>query len=408
MSGILSTAESAPGPPTVIVWLVFCASVTAILLGSFVGSAGAYAFLALWMILGGIYARTSVRILSSYGMIWVFPIFALMSVLWSQNFTDSLKFGAEYVGTAGCAILAAALLKPRQVISALMCCLLLTAILSIAVGKSAMDPLTGITTFVGVFESKNQLGFFVSIMLLGSLALILDAGQPLLFRVIGLLALGLDGPLLIMTRSGTAQVTAVLASGVLVGNLLVSRLPRFGRARLFFAFIVIMLPSVALLGVAGDGVHDFVVKVMGKDTTLTGRTLLWHHAMDLIPDHPLLGYGFQAFWRRNDVQAESFWSEFHVLSRQGFHFHSTYMESLIEVGFVGTAALVLTIICVIGGVVRWSWSTGSVPASFFVSIMACLLIRSFVEVDVMFQFQIGTFLLFLAAYYGFLRPSVGR
>ena len=227
----------------------------------------------------------------------------------------------------------------------------------------------------------------------------------MLFRILGLLALGLDGPLLIMTRSGTSQITAVLASGILVGNLFLSRLSRFGRARLFFALIIIMLPSVALIGVAGDGVQDFIVNVMGKDTTLTGRTLLWQHASALIQRHPLLGYGFQAFWRQNDLEAESLWSQFHVMSRQGFHFHSTYMESLIEVGLIGTLALVLTLLGALGGVIRWSWRTGSVSASFFVALLVCLLMRSFVEVDIMFQFQIGTFLLFLAAYYGRLRPA---
>jgi exopolysaccharide production protein ExoQ len=400
----LLATEDGGRPPIVIAWLVFCASVTGILLGSFVGSAGAYAFLALWTILGGMYARTSVRFLTAYGIIWVFPGFALMSALWSQEMAGTLKYGAEYAGTAGCAVLAAALLSPRQIISALMSCLLLTAILSIVFGRSGMDPMTGVTTFIGVFESKNELGFFVSIMLLGSLALILDSRQPVMFRLMGLLALGLDGPLLIMTRSGTSQVTAVLASGVLIGNFMVSRLSRFGRARLLFAFMVIMLPSMALLGVAGDGVHDFVVNVMGKDTTLTGRTLLWQHALTLIPQHPFLGSGFQAFWRHNDVEAESLWSQFHVLSRQGFHFHSTYIEALIEVGFIGTAALASTVLAVMAGVVRWSWCVGSVPASFFVSLMVCLLIRSFVEVDMMFQFQIGTFLLFMAAYYACLRP----
>ena len=398
-------ARLVASPPVMVVWLVFCASVTSILLGSFVGSAGAYVFMALWLLLGGVYVRRSSAVLTAFGWLWVFPAFALLSVLWSQETAGTLKYGIEYVGTVGCAILAGALLTPRQTISALMCCLLLTALLSILFGKSGMDPMTGVTTFIGVFESKNELGFFVSIMLLGSLALIMDSRQPMLFRILGLLALGLDGPLLIMTRSGTSQITAVLASGILVGNLFLSRLSRFGRARLFFALIIIMLPSVALIGVAGDGVQDFIVNVMGKDTTLTGRTLLWQHASALIQRHPLLGYGFQAFWRQNDLEAESLWSQFHVMSRQGFHFHSTYMESLIEVGLIGTLALVLTLLGALGGVIRWSWRTGSVSASFFVALLVCLLMRSFVEVDIMFQFQIGTFLLFLAAYYGRLRPA---
>jgi exopolysaccharide production protein ExoQ len=392
-------------PPMVIVWLVFFVSVTAILLGTAGIAAGAYIFLTLWVVLGGFYARTSVRLLASYRVIWLFPGFALVSTLWSQSMGDTLKFGAEYVCTTGCAILAAALLTPRQIISALMCCLLLTAILSIAFGTTLIDPMSGVASFVGVFGSKNQLGFFVSMMLLGSLATMLDEGQPWMFRVLGFLALGVEAPLLVMTRSGTSEVTAVLASGVLIANLFVSRLSRFGRARLFFACVVIMLPALALLGVAGDGVHDFIVKVMGKDTTLTGRTVLWEHAATLIPSHPLLGLGFQAFWRQNQLEAESLWQQFHVLSRTGFHFHNTYVEATIELGYIGAALIAATVLSVMVGVLRWSWGTGSVAASFFVALMACMFVRSFVEVDIMFQFQIGTFLLFIAAYYACRRPS---
>jgi exopolysaccharide production protein ExoQ len=392
-------------PPPAIVWLVFFLSMTAMLAGNARGSTGAYAFLALWMVLGGCYARASLRALTAFGGIWLFPGFALLSTVWSQAPGSTLRFSAEYAATVGCAILAAAQLTPRQLISALMCCLLLTAILSIAFGTNLVDPLTGVTTFVGLFESKNMLGFFVSVMLLGSLATMLDTRQPTMFRVLGLLALGVEAPLLVMTRSGTSELTGVLGSCVLIANLLVSRLSRFGRARLLFAGLVILLPSVAFLGATGDGVHDFIVHVMGKNTTLTGRTDLWRYAATLIPRHPLAGIGFQAFWNHENLEAEGLWRQYHVLSRMGFHFHSTYVEAAVELGYAGAALLTATLLAVLAGVVRWSWRTGSVAASFFVALMAIMLIRSFVEVDVMFQFQIGTFLLFVAAWYARRRPS---
>lgn len=391
-------------PPMVLVWLIFFVSVSALLLGSAGSSAGAYVFLALWMTLAGVYARTSWMLTTSYRLVWAFPAFAVLSALWSPVAAETLKSGFEFAATAGCALLAAAFLTPRQLVSALMCCLLLAAIASIVFGKSLVDPMSGMVAFVGIFATKNQLGFFVSLMLLGSLAMILDPGQPRFFRLLGFVALVVEVPLLVKTRSGTAEVTAVLASVMLIANLLVSRLSRFGRARLFFAVAVIAMPSLTLLGIAGDGVHDFIVHVMGKDTTLTGRTVLWQHAADLIPGHPLLGVGFQAFWRQNDVNAESLWSQFHVLSRTGFHFHNTYIEATVELGYLGAALLAATVLSVMVGVLRWSWRTGSVAASFFVALMACLLIRSFVEIDVMLPFSIGTLLLFIVAYYACRRP----
>jgi exopolysaccharide production protein ExoQ len=223
-------------------------------------------------------------------------------------------------------------------------------------------------------------------------------------RLLGLVALILALPLLVLTRSGTAMVSAVLASLVLIANLVVSRLSRFERARLLGAAAVVMLPVALLLVVASDDVSTLLLGVMGKDATLTGRTLLWAHALQLIPQHSLFGYGYQAFWRQDTVQAESLWFEFHVLSRQGFHFHSTYVETAIELGYVGAAVLVVTLLGIFGALIRWSWRSCSVAASFFTALMFCLLTRSFVEVDVLMQFQIGAFIMFVAATYAARAP----
>ncbi|MDR3536965.1 MAG: O-antigen ligase [Acetobacteraceae bacterium] len=410
-----STFIDAPGRPLPapsglpapgLTWGIFVLSVTAILLGSFVGSAGAYAFLALWLMLAFPYGRGCLALLTnSPWPIWVLPFLALASTFWSQSVSDTLKYGLEFVATAGCAVLAASLLKPRALISALTCCLVVTALLSVAFGKQSVDPLTGSAAFVGVFESKNQLGFFTSLMLLAAVALLIDSRQPLPARLLGIVALVLALPLLVLTRSGTAMLSAVLASLVLVANLAMSRLSRFERARLLGAGVVVMIPIAVLLLVAGDDMSALLLGVMGKDATLTGRTLLWAHAMQLIPQHPLLGFGYQAFWRQDTVAAESLWFEFHVLSRQGFHFHSTYVETTIELGYLGAAVLVATLLGVFGGLVRWSWRTGTVAASFFTALMFCLLTRSFVEVDVLMQFQIGAFTLFVAATYAARAPS---
>jgi exopolysaccharide production protein ExoQ len=402
---LVAAAPQSGPPPPALTWGIFVVSVTGILLGRFVGSAGAYAFLALWIMLALPYGRRCMALLMDCPRaLSALPFLALASTIWSQSRLDTLKFGLEFLATAGCAVLAASLLKPRALISALTCCLVIAAVLSVVFGKQSVDPLTGASAFVGVFESKNQLGFFTSLMLLAAVALLIDGRQRLPARVLGAVALVLALPLLVLTRSGTAIVSAVLASLVLVANFVFSRLSRFERARLLGAAAVVMLPVAILLVVAGDEVAALLLDLMGKDATLTGRTLLWAHALQLIPRHPLLGYGYQAFWRQDTVDAESLWFEFHVLSRQGFHFHSTSFETAIELGWVGAAVLVATLLGVFGGSIRWSWRCRSVAASFFTALMFCLLTRSFVEVDVLMQFQIGAFTLFVAATYAARAP----
>ena len=396
------------GPPLVVAWALCCVSVTAMLLGSFAGSAGAYGFAALWLLLAAAWPRTAWRAIAARRGVWVFPLFALASVAWSQSHGDTLRFGMEYVLTCGCAILAASVLPPHRFISALTVSLMAIALLCLVAGKQSVDPLTGSSAFVGVFESKNQLGFFASLMLLCGLALLLDRRQELLIRALGLPALALAAPLLILTRSGTAVVTAALAAAILVGGLGFSRLHRFTRTRMLAALIICLLPLVAIAGLAGSAGFEAITGALGKDATLTGRTLLWHRAAALIPDHLMLGYGFQAFWRQNDVVAESLWHEFHVLSRQGFHFHNSFIEAAIELGITGAALLAVSLVGTLGGLLRWSWRTGGADSAFFVALLFCLIVRSFVEVDVLFQFQIGSFLLFVAASYAGAALEAGK
>ncbi len=393
-------------PSTTLCWLLFVASVTALMLAGFVGSAGAMGFLLIWVVLALLHARPCLRLLRDSPLLpWLMAGFTLASVLWSQAPVETMKYGLEYAATVACALLAAALLSPRALISALTTALLLIAALSMLLGRHAIDPLTGVDDFVGVFTSKNQLGFFVSLLLLTGITLAIDRLQPSLARLMGVAATLLALPLLAVSHSGTSVVSAGISAFVLLGNLLLSRLSRFTRARLFLAFACILVPICALIAFAGDDITNLLLGALGKDATLTGRTVLWQRAAQLIPNHPLLGIGYQAFWLQNDVNAESLWQEFHIRSRGGFYFHSALIETVIELGLAGAMLLTILVGRLSVDLLRWSWRCGSIPAAFFVGLQFCLLMRAFVEVDFLGQFQIGTFMLLVSCSYAAQRRT---
>jgi exopolysaccharide production protein ExoQ len=398
-------AHALPATPA-IVWFATVVSVAGILLTNTLGFVGALAFVAAWPLVALRYGRVSMAALSASPRVWIYPFFVLASVLWSTAASASLRYGIEYVMTVAGALLAARLQAPRALVSALTLSMLLVAVASVIFGTSEIDPLTGVSSFVGLFGSKNQVGLLASMMLLTSLALLIDRESGWMVRLLALVAIAADGPLLYASKSGTSFVTTAIAVMVLVGNLLISRLERRLRARVVFALLFSLLPVVGLIGVAGDVAQDFIVNVMGKDTTLTGRTVLWEHAFTLIPLHPLGGVGAGAFWLKDTVEAESLWHEFRVVARAGFHFHDSYIEDTIELGYAGLALLVLTLAGIFIRCLRWSWSERGVMASLMVSVMTCLLIRSFVEVDFLAPFQIGTMLLFVVAAYGWRPPGV--
>jgi exopolysaccharide production protein ExoQ len=300
----------------------------------------------------------------------------------------------------------AKILTPRLVISAALCGLSIIAIVALSVTGFVVDPLSGSVDFVGPFASKNQLAFFVALLWLTGFTVLIDGRQPGIFRTLGALCFLASGPLIILARSATSDLTAGASLLALIANLGFSRLNVRARARGIFAVTIISLPAIFLLASLEGDLQANVLALLGKDQTLTGRTILWQRAFELIPEHPWLGQGFKAFWREGYVEAESLWAMFGV--RGGFHFHDTLIETTIEIGYVGAALLLIFVGLVTFCVLAWSWQKKSIESSYFVAILFLLLVRSIVEVDVPSEFSLATFVLVMAAQYGFSERAGSR
>ena len=83
--------------------------------------------------------------------------------------------------------------------------------------------------------------------------------------------------------------------------------------------------------------RDAVLSVLGKDATLTGRTVLWSAVVERIEDRPLLGYGYSAFWEATGVQSEQ------VRTAVGWdtpHSHNGLLDVWLDLGLIGVLALV--------------------------------------------------------------------
>jgi exopolysaccharide production protein ExoQ len=401
-----AAARAARRAPTLLTCGLVCASVGELLLTSYTASLSAYLFVAGWGLFAIAYGGSSVQAMrDGPRLVWALCCFALLSTLWSADRSFTARAGLEYLGTIGAGVLSAWLLKPRTFITMLTVALLGVAAVSVALGRSQLDPLTGEVTYVGVFESKNVLGFFTAMIILAGSALVIDGRQPSPARLLGLIALPAALPLLVLSRSATSVAALAVALVALSLGLMLSRLNRFGRARVIAAALIILLPVAFLLMIASGEVISRLLGMLGKNATLTGRTLLWGYAAQLIPDHPLLGVGYAAFWRHDSEDAEALWNAFGIASRTGFHFHNAYIEMVIELGYIGGAILVATLIAISAAALRYSWKVGSVPAAFLVALMAYFLPRTMVEVDVTAPFGLGTYLLAIVATYATLQPK---
>ncbi len=177
----------------------------------------------------------------------------------------------------------------------------------------------------GVFEHKNYLG---RSMLIGFVALLMKLRSADLSRSARLgysLIFPLVGALILLSRSATACVLALIAVGlsVYLPCLLRPTTRRDYAVAIGGGVLGVFLGATAIFNPAG------ILHLLGKDTTLTGRTELWDIVLPHMLTRPWLGYGYGVFW---DRFSDSIWQ----LARWPTpHPHSGYIQLVLDLGIVG-------------------------------------------------------------------------
>ncbi|MER9952338.1 O-antigen ligase [Mesorhizobium sp. M0047] len=353
------------------------------------------AYYAVWLPLILVDYRRFMRQLSSAWLPLLFAAYVCSSVFWSQAPGVTARTAVQYFSHIACAYVAARTVSARTLTIGALVGIFVVLIYSLKVANYSEDVLDGTVNFVGAFASKNQIGFvgslgiyfcavFLAFYRRGRLSLILTAPVVLLSAYV-----------LIVSHSATsmASIPAVLA---LVALLAMSKLLSRRYRRVIFLIGAGLLVVVAFVAL-NLGLMDFVLGLFGKDSTLTGRTYLWEQGWNTVQKSPILGVGYAAYWVQGFAEAERLWNEFYITTRTGFHFHNTYIEALVELGFVGATLVSLIMLRTLYGhvaaVIFRTWQADSVILA---GVMVLLLIRSFVEVEVLNPYIMGSFLMYFS------------
>ena len=184
----------------------------------------------------------------------------------------------------------------------------------------------------GVFDHKNTLGSIMAIAIFTELYLLVLGNWRPIWRF-GLLSIYFI--MLILSQSVTSLLVAVI---YLVGTAVYSVGKHDKLAGLVVA-IILGLPLLLLqLGLWYNA--DFLLSLLGKNPTLTGRTDLWLAVLDLIKGSPLLGWGYMAAWVPTDPQIAAIIQELHWSVSSA---HSAYLDVTLQLGLVGLGLLLMII-----------------------------------------------------------------
>ena len=277
--------------------------------------------------------------------LFLFFLFAAISVLWADDPFLSFKRWVKGVGNVVMALIILTEKRPYQalgfVLRRLAYVLLPLSVLFIRfypdLGRGYH---MGMAMFTGVTFQKNSLGQLC--MLLGVYfswqllfrRLMPVGSQPPVPMNVSLIILPMLLWLLYMSHSATAIAGTIGA----VSFFLLVRLPIFRRKpRRIFAVAIVAGAAMGVLE-HSFGITNWFIEALGRQPDLTDRTAVWQTVLQMATN-PLIGAGYESFW--SGGRLAEMWERTGSGILQA---HNGYVDTYLNLGIIGVFLLVMTIL----------------------------------------------------------------
>jgi O-antigen ligase len=264
---------------------------------------------------------------------YVLPLAAvslfLISVLWSLDPRLTLTQGTAYFFVVLGAIGLVETWDSDELMDLIALICGLAAVASVVQFFIAPDPIE----FRGIFPQKNALGQDMALgVLTGLHGAQIKGGR----RFSNICIVALCTIVAFMSKSATSTLLIAVFFWL---NILARIYLRGGSFRILSTFLTICCVPIVIFVMHSD----LIFELFGKDTTLTGRTILWQYVIDNITKKPLLGWGFYSFWLPGNPATLQIYEELRANNWvTGFiaNAHNGLLELLLEIGFLGTSVFI--------------------------------------------------------------------
>jgi exopolysaccharide production protein ExoQ len=227
-------------------------------------------------------------------LVILFPILALLFCPVSQQITRTISSDAVLLGGILLVFYIMTRYKLNEVLelflvlgSGTMVASILFALVLPQYGRDLMGGHS--SAWKGIFSAKNYLGNMALFFL--TMAVSYRPRSPLFrsLRVSQILFC------LVAIAFSRAATTYMLTTVYIAYAMTLKSVRTLRRKDYFVAFILLLVLFGAVIAFV-TWQPDLLFSVLGKDSTLTGRTEIWNAVAGSIAKRPLLGYGYQAFW----------------------------------------------------------------------------------------------------------------
>jgi O-antigen ligase len=252
----------------------------------------------------------------------------VVSCLWSIDPERTLRRSIAVVGTSLAGVLIGLAYSRYQLVgfirSNLAVFVVLSVLLALLVPSLGTHTEEKLGLWRGLMSSKNQMAWIAALFLIFWLS---AASKKTLSNPIFLLIAA--GGALLLYKAGSA--TGMLAT--LVGLFFLVFLKQYvAHQKVRHPMLVVSFLGLAVLALLWQTAVETSLELVGRSSTLTGRTSIWLAMWPLIEDRIWLGYGYSAFWS----DPVRFFGADNWMSGM-IHSHSAYIEVLIDLGVVGVA-----------------------------------------------------------------------
>lgn len=338
------------------------------------------------------------RILRKAWPALLLPLLALISVCWSADPSLSLRRAVAFSGTILFGLSLGAAYGSRDLVGLITRALVLASLFSC--GIVVVAPLYGVHQpgdaiqavhaglWRGIFGHRNTLGLWAGVTVASLLLFGKYAFDRTSLRALSLL-LGLA--CLVGANSGAGYAICVIM--LLLGLLLIGFVGQPASRQGLYVFVAVLGAIIVLL--LRDTFESWTLYLLGKDSDLTGRTLLWYYILQIAEKNNfLLGGGyFVGFVALN--------TEIGAIMQTTFgSAHNGYLETLVYTGYVGLAVCILVLVWFVYRAVRYmrDHATSEPYLRIFpLTFISVVAIHNFVESTIILPNNLNTLLISIVA-----------
>jgi len=272
--------------------------------------------------------------------VWLFLMFFYfgVSILWSDFPVVSLKRWIKAIGDLIMILIVLTESDPAESIKSLFkrCAYVLIPLSILFIkyyphlGRTYVSWTGTVVTFTGVATNKNSLGalclvcglfFFWNLQTMWLKRNINISKKEVFVHVLFLCMIVW---LLKLSDSATSLATFIIGVCIFIWT----ELPKVKRNKIHIKIFIVFL-ILLLLQISFD-IKNLFISILGRETTLTGRTDLWKELINM-GTNPFIGTGYESFWLGSRLKKIWLMDNIGIVNQA----HNGYLEIYLNLGLIG-------------------------------------------------------------------------